>query len=404
MRLRGAGPVLAVLAAVVALMPVLTESSKPLSRQTYPDSWEYADAAWQLAHGHGYVTYVNDFGGPRGYGRRARPPRYPFGTSAVLAPFTLVFGRLQGAQVGARVLVGLYVISVIAAAWLLGGSLAAIIAAVLSRSSPFVGTESALILSDPLGATLVLVALIGIIRGSKLWVLLAGVAAGASLDVRILGIVAIPAAVLAVPGRRRWLVPAGAAPFVVLLAYYQWHAFGSPFRTGYSYWLPHLRQFSLSFVTGALGGSDETLIRVHGLNLVRSVCGCRPLSGSVSNLIFYPAVLSGLLWAFAPPLTGLIGLVALIRRRATPPARFALTVIVLNVAVLLVYFYQGARLAAPGASLLLVYGAAELATYMKNGRRRLISAASSDRPAAPFAGTAPSPALRSRTPTNRASG
>jgi 4-amino-4-deoxy-L-arabinose transferase-like glycosyltransferase len=369
-RLRGTGAVLAVLAAVVALMPVLTESSKPLSRQPYPDSWEYADAGWQLAHGRGYVTYVNDFGGARGYGTRARPPRYPFGTSAVLAPFTLVFGRLQGAQVGAKVLVGLYVISVIAAAWLLGGSLAAIIAAVLSRSSPFVGAEAALILSDPLGAMLVLLALIGIIRGSKAWVLVAGAAAGAALDVRILEIVAIPAAVLAVPGRRRWVAVAGAAPFVILLAYYQWHTFGSPFRTGYSYWLPHLRQFGLSFATGALGGSDQTLIPVHGLSLVSSVCGCSPLRGSVSNLVFYPAVLSGILWAYAPPLTGLIGLVALIRRRGTPPARFALTVIVLNVAVLLVYFYQGARLAAPAASLLLVYSAAELARYLRIGWRR----------------------------------
>ena len=361
---------MAVLAAVVALMPVLTEASEPLSRQPYPDSWEYADAAWQLAHGHGYVTYVNDIEGPRGYGTRPRPPRYPFGTSAVLAPFTLVFGRPQGAQVGAKVLVGVYVVTVIAAAWLLGGSLAAVIAAVLSRSSPFVGTEAPLILSDPLGAMLILVALMGIIRGSKAWVLLAGAAVGAALDVRALEIVAIPAALLAVPGRRRSLVVAGSAPFVILLGYYQWHTFGSPFRTGYSYWLPHLRQFSLSFVTGALGGSDQTLIRPHGLSLVSSVCGCRPLSGSVSNLIFYPAVLSGALWTFAPPLTGLIGLVALIRRRATPPARFALMVIALNVAVLLVYFYQGARLAAPAASLLLVYSAAEIATYIKSGWRR----------------------------------
>jgi hypothetical protein len=366
-RLRGAGAVFAVLAAVVALMPVLTESSKPLSRQPYPDSWEYADAAWQLAHGHGYVTYVNDFGGARGYGTRARPPRYPFGTSAVLAPLTRVLGRLRGAQVGAKVLVGLYVVSVIAAAWLLGGSLAAIIAAVLSRSSPFVGAEAALILSDPLGAMLVLVALIGIIRGSRAWVLVAGAAAGAALDVRVLEIVAIAAAVLAVPGRRRWVVLAGAAPFVILLAYYQWHTFGSPFRTGYSYWLPHLRQFGVAFARGALGGSDQTLIPVHGLSLVSRVCGCSPLSGRVSNLVFYPAVLSGVLWAYAPPFAGLI---ALIRRRGTPAARFSLTVIVVNVTILLVYFYQGARLAAPAASLLLVYSAAEIATYLRSGWRR----------------------------------
>jgi hypothetical protein len=116
--------------------------------------------------------------------------------------------------------------------------------------------------------------------------------------------------------------------------------------------------------------SDNTLIPVHGLNLVSNLCACSPLHGGVPNPIFYLAVLSGLLWAYAPPLTGLIGLVTLIRRRATPAARYALIVIVLNVAVLTVYFYEAVRLVAPAASLLLVYSAAGIAGVLVRGWKR----------------------------------
>lgn len=153
-------------------------------------------------------------------------------------------------------------------------------------------------------------------------------------------------------------------PFIALLGYYQWNTFGSPLETGYSHWLPHLHQFGLSYVTGKPFGSDGSLIRPHASGLIGSICGCDPVTG-LSNLVFYPSVLSGLLWIYAPPLTGLIGLAALIRWRHTPPAQYALVVIALSTATLLVYFWQAARFLAPAASLLLIYSAVGLAGFAK---------------------------------------
>jgi hypothetical protein len=43
-----------------ALVPVVSVDKKPLSSQPKPDALEYADAAWQLAHGRGYVMFYND--------------------------------------------------------------------------------------------------------------------------------------------------------------------------------------------------------------------------------------------------------------------------------------------------------------------------------------------------------
>jgi hypothetical protein len=79
------------------------------------------------------------------------------------------------------------------------------------------------------------------------------------------------------------------------------------------------------------------------------------------NLAFYPSVLAGLFWVFAPPLTALIGLWQLFVEHTTPAARFTLVTIVLNVGLVLFYFYSAARFVAPAASLLTVYAAVALA-------------------------------------------
>ena len=244
---------------------------------------------------------------------------------------------------------------------MLGGPLGGLIAAAFLSISPFVDRTATLILSDPLGALLTVLILIALIRRTRIWFIVAGLAAGALIDVRLLGALALLAAFIAAPRRSRWVVLACSLPFIAVLAYYQWHTFGSPLKTGYSYWLPGLHQFGLGYITGHPYGTDGSLIYGHGANtLVGEVCGCNPMRG-LSNLVFYPTVLSGVIWIFGPPLTGLIGLAALIWWRDTPAARYALAVIILNVAVLLVYFYQGARLIAPAGSLLLVYSAAGIA-------------------------------------------
>ena len=166
-QVRGGLSVLAVAATLLALVVVATRPAVPLSQQPFPDSYEYSNAAWELAHGHGYVTFVKDRSLTPAYGTKPEPPRYPFGTSVALAPFTLVFGRPHGAQIGARVFVLGYVIVVVVAAWMLGGPLGGLIAAAFLSISPFVDRTATLILSDPLGALLTVLILIALIRRTR---------------------------------------------------------------------------------------------------------------------------------------------------------------------------------------------------------------------------------------------
>jgi hypothetical protein len=239
---------------------------------------------------------------------------------------------------------------------------------VFVRASPFADTMATLVFSDPLAALLTVLALVALIWRSKPAPVLAGVVVGALVDVRLVGVVALPAALLAA-GRRRWIILAAAVPFLALLGYYQWHTFGSPFKTGYSYWLPHIRQWSLSYITGQPFGNDGSLIPPHAAGLLGRACNCNATT-QLSNLAFYPSVLSGLLWIYLPPFTGLVGLAALIRWRHTPQARYALIVIALNLVALLIYFWQSSRFMAPAASMLLIYAAVGLASSVMWAIRR----------------------------------
>jgi hypothetical protein len=348
----------------------LTASAVPLVDQPFPDSAEYADGAWELAHGHGYLTFVNERAG--WFGHVARPPRYPFGTSAVLAPFAAFGSFPQDVQVGARAISVAYVLAIVAAAWLLAGPLAAGVAAILVGWSPFAHVSAGLILSDPLSALLTIMILIALQRGSRRAIGVAGGLAGALVCVRLLGIVLLPAVFFAVPRSRRRLVLLCASPFLLVLAVYQWRTFGSPFLTGYSYWLPGLHTFDLSFVTHVTTYEGPFVIpdKLNG-GLLDFLCPCG-IGGSMTqlpNVAFYPAVVAGLFWVFAPPLTGLIGLVEIVRGQAAAAARFGLIAVVLNVAVALVYFDQAARFIAPAASLLLVYSAVGIARLLGRLRR-----------------------------------
>jgi hypothetical protein len=353
---------------VWAVGPVLGARAVPLQNQPFPDSYEYADAAWQLAHGHGYVTFVDEHTGK--FGPIARPPRYPFGTAVALAPFAAVFsGFPHGPQIGARIISTLYVLVIVCASASLGGILAAAIAALLVGSSPFAQTTAGLILSDPLAALLAVGLLIALTARSRAGDAISGLLAGATICVRFLGVIALPAAVLAVSGRRRrFLIVACAAPFVGALALYQWLTFGSPFRTGYSYWLPGLHEFDLSFAirrTTLVEGPFVIADKLNG-SIFSFVCPCG-VGGSMAalrNIVFYPSVLAGLFWVFAPPLSGVVGLIQMVRERSTPAARYGLLTVALNLAVVLFYFDQAARFVAPAASLLLVYSATGIAAFL----------------------------------------
>jgi hypothetical protein len=83
--------------------------------------------------------------------------------------------------------------------------------------------------------------------------------------------------------------------------------------------------------------------------------------GKASNLVFYPALLLGLYWIYFPPLLSVLGGWELFRRRRTVAARFGGLVVIANLLIALPYFYQGGRLVAPAALVLLVYSAAGVA-------------------------------------------
>jgi hypothetical protein len=354
----------AVVAAAVtawAVVPVFTAAAVPFRSQPFPDSAEYADSAWELAHGHGYVTFFNERSG--WFGHVARPPRYPFGTSAVLAPFAAFGSFPQDVQFGARVISAAYLVAVILAAWMLAGPWAASAAALLVGSSPFAQHEAVLILSDPLAALMTVLILIVLHVGGRRAIGIAGALAGALVCVRLLGIVALPAVFLAVPRAHRLRVVICAAPFLAILGAYQWRTFGSPFLTGYSYWVPSLHTFDVRFTTHVTTNEGPFVIpdKLNG-HLLDFLCPCG-LGGSMMklpNLAFYPIVVAGLFWVFAPPLTGLIGLVEMWRQRASPAARFTIITLALNLAVVLFYFDQAARFIAPAASLTIVYSAVGL--------------------------------------------
>jgi len=67
------------------------------------------------------------------------------------------------------------------------------------------------------------------------------------------------------------------------------------------------------------------------------------------NVLFFPAVVFGPFWVFAPLLVGLFGFMYAVLHWREPAARFTVWLTLLTWAVLTVYVYQAARLAAPDA-------------------------------------------------------
>ena len=362
-----------------ALVPVVSVDKKPLSRQPKPDALEYADAAWQLAHGRGYVMFYNEK--RQRYGKVALPPRYPFGTSAALAPFAIGSSHYPGGiPTGSVVISALYVVACVAAAWRIGGPVAAAFAALLVGLSPFAKTSASLVLSDALGALLMVLMLIAFTSRRLAAAAFAGLLAGAAVCVRLLSVFVLPAVAAATRGRPRLVAGVAAIPPIALLAIYQWHTFGLPWRTGYGYWVTGQKLFSISsvYVTHAMFSAASVFgrtpsegpfvypDRTHGA-LFNWICPClvgrQPMlvnggpMTKLANAAFYPSVLLSLFWVFAPPFTGAFGIWEMIRQRRSPAAIFGLVTLVLNLAIVLPYYLRAARFVAGPASIVLVYSA-----------------------------------------------
>ena len=147
------------LAVIVATGLLFFHAHLPLSQQPFPDAHEYLDAANRLAHGHGFTTTVRDNPYSPHIHRAVNPPRFPPGTSLLLAPFALI-GHFPGnVEFGARLLeVGL-VIAVGWAAYSLAGWYAALLTALITATSQFMLVNNRIVMSDVAATVLMVVCL-----------------------------------------------------------------------------------------------------------------------------------------------------------------------------------------------------------------------------------------------------
>lgn len=359
----------AVLACTIVLVTVERAAERPLAMQPAPDSIEYATGAQSIAHDRGFYSSYTAAHNWR------QPPRYPPGYPLALAPFAAVGSYPRNVQRGAKFWAMAYVLIVVIAAWVLGGPLAAILAAVFIGVSPFARDAAGLILSDAFTATLTVLMLPLVKYMNRDGARLAGAAGGFSLLARVTGGVNLIAVLATLP--RRLLKPAilFAIPSVIVLALLQWVLFNNPLETGYSYWGVASHNFALSYLTGS-SVREGPFIFPDLLNgkLMSWVCPCQ-LGGaqaSLPNITFYPALLAGLFWVFSPPLVPLLGLAYAWRHRRDAVGRYTLLVLVLSLLVFAVYFYQGTRFMAGPATVLTVLAAVWLAELAGSAWRRWI--------------------------------
>ncbi len=349
---------MAALACITVLVTVERAPERPLALQPIPDSVEYASSAQSLANDRGFyssssVTY-----------NWQQPPRYPPGYPMALAPFAAIGSYPRNVQRGAKFWAMAYVLVAIIAAWVLGGPVAAILAALFIGISPFAKDAAGLVLSDTFTATLAVLMLPLLRYMNRPGARLAGAASGLSTLARITGGINLIALLASLPPRFLKSALLFALPSLIILALLQWALFGNPLETGYTYWGVANHNFALSYLTGS-SVREGPFIFPDLLNgkLLSWICPCQ-LGGpqaSMPNLTFYPTLLAGGFWVFSPPLIPLLGLVYAWRHRREAIGRYTLLVTFLSLLVFGVYFYQGTRFMAGPATLLTVLASVWLA-------------------------------------------
>jgi hypothetical protein len=358
----------AIAAATSAVYVALTTDPRTMDQQPFPDSHEYADSAQHLVGGDGYVTTVHD--------NTPRPPRYPPGFPLVLAPFAALGGSFPASVLAATpwLAVG-FIMAAALTAWLLGGPVAAGLAVALLGTAPFSIESGSLLLADAFVAAVTMVAAGLLQRRSFVPTAVAACLLGLLGLVRLSALIAMPALLLSVPPRTwRRLVPF-VLPGVLGIVLFQWATFGSPLATGYDYWLPGLKMFDLSYAMQRPMGDSPTMVgdQLRGA-LLMGLCPCPDDGGPLTqlpNVLFYPAVVFGPFWIFAPPLVGVLGAAIALRSYREPAARFTLWLTLLTVAMLTVYVFQAARLIAAPAALLTIYAAVGLARWLHAATSRI---------------------------------
>ena len=355
----------AILFGVVAIAVSQVPPRALLTEQPYPDAAEYADAAWHLARGDGYVTR-------HGFGTAAGspvplPPLHPPGYSLALVPFVLLDYENfpANSQLGAKVLTLLNLLVIVALAWRVGGPLAAAIATVLVGISPYLYTSASLVLSDTFSATLLLLAVWFWLGHSRWQAVMSGILAGLLPSVRLNTLIDAAVLISTQPARWRRHLLLFTVPGLLLVGGYQWAVFGNPFTTGQGHYLPNLPYLQPANAILRVNSHDARAIWGDNLDgwFESWVCGCTeswPLS-PLPNLIFYPALLLGLIWTYVPPLTTVPAIFYALRHPREPLVRVTLPLVVVNLAFFAVSVVQARRYLAGPASLLVVLSAVALA-------------------------------------------
>ena len=329
-----------------------------LTRQPFPDAHEYLNAANRLAHGHGYTTTVRDNAFSH-LGQSVNPPRYPPGTSLVLAPFALIGHYPGNVEFGSRLIVVALVIAAGWAAFVIAGWYAALLTAFITSVSEFALISARVVMSDALAALLIVIA-VPLMKVHRSWgVYLLGFLAGYGVVIREGGVIVVACLLVVMAGWDRLRIAAGAVLPILGLAIYGWVTFGAPWKTGYGYWLGKFPPYSFSYVLkhpwppGGEGFYAESLHLFHLVGYTHS-----GVIGVVPNLFFYPLVLLGSSAAFGPPLFTSIGLIAAARWWRRREARFTLLLAALAMLFYMPNYSQDPRFLAGPGILLTAWGSA----------------------------------------------
>jgi 4-amino-4-deoxy-L-arabinose transferase-like glycosyltransferase len=345
-RMAAAMLVAAVIAGGTALRWVSPERVQDLHPR--PDAVEYEEAARRLARGGGYWLHL---------GSRRYPPRYPIGFSALLAPGILLWGEDQPG-LAVRVVLATAAIAILTTSTIAGlaaGNAAAAGAALLLATAPLHIRLSKAVLADvPSSAAVAgvgLLAMLAAARGARsaMWIAV-GVAAGVSATLRIPNVLVLVPATLVLlcacegtsSDRMRGVVHVAAGALVGLLPLLvqDWWYFGSPFATGYGYWVPE-SFFGIRYALGLPAGG-----------------------GTDANVLFYLQALLGKGELYGWPVAALVGAGTFLgmRRAGAPRALAILAVSYVGAlyAFQSLFFWQSERFLLPAVPLLIAIAALPL--------------------------------------------
>jgi 4-amino-4-deoxy-L-arabinose transferase-like glycosyltransferase len=266
----------AALGAVLLVAAALrwTPADRAADLRPSPDALEYEEAARSLYAGRGYVLWI---------GGDAYPPRYPPGTSLLIAATMPLAGTAGGAGIFAvlgcalAAVAGTYVLAALA-----GGAVSGLVAALLLALSPLHVQWSRAVMSDVSASAAVVWLAAGVLvllarRARPAAWLLAGVACGLAGSIRYVAWALLPAAcatvVLLGPGRPATRAKqvaallAGAALGVAPLLWLNAELFGSVQRDGYGYWVRDTLLAPARSVASGADGSPGNL-RFYGGQLL----------------------------------------------------------------------------------------------------------------------------------------